>query len=427
VHTKLLGASYANCTTKTQLHGGYGLFAVLALNGAQHVDVACFELTDYAECSITPNGTACMKNYPLDDYASNGITTDVNTSDVNLIDLDIHGFTSRGAIGPLGGQVNVNHVRMGYNGEAGWDFDDGSGTVSPAGSLVNASYLTVEWSGCNEEYPITDTYPAANCSDQDSGGYGDGIGTPNTALDFICDHCDFNHNTQDGLDLLHTSSSNITVTNSYSHSNMGQQYKLGPMDKMTFQNNVALHNCSRMSAAIVGAPSGYNAALSLFCRAAGDGYAITLKPGGAYVFQNNTFVGYGTTSYDIGCSTADCSTATFTYQNNLNIGYASLVDMSLPGLFYFETGIPDSIWTQRDHNLYYDFRGSTCPSTYAAELCSNPTLTDQPPYTQESDLDAIDFHLAAGSPAIGAGTPISGLTTNHDGTAYANPPNLGAY
>jgi hypothetical protein len=316
---------------------------------------------------------------------------------------------------------------MAYNGGAGWDFDDGAGTPCPAGSAVNAVYLTIEWNGCNEEYPIAHPYPAASCSDQDDAGYGDGVGTPNTALDFTCDHCNFNHNTQDGLDLLHTSSSNITVTNSYSYANMGQQYKLGAMDSVTFRNNVALHNCNRMSGPITGAPADYNAGLSLFCRAAGDGYAITLKPTGTYTFQNNTFVGYGATSYDIGCSTSDCSTARVIYQNNLNIGYASPFDSQLPGLFYFGPGVSNTIWAARDHNIYYNFRGGICPSAFTAETCSDPKLMVEPAFSTESDLDLLDYHLSTGSPALGAGVAISGLATDFDGTPYSNPPNIGAY
>ena len=138
------------------------------LKGAQFVDVQCLEITDHAQC--TRMGAAayparCNSSYPLSDYAGSGILTDTHTHDVVLQDLDIHGLTSRAIIGPIGGLITANHVRLAYNGAAGWDFDDGNGAPSVNGQ-VNASYLTVEWNGCNEEYPITHAYPAISCYDE---------------------------------------------------------------------------------------------------------------------------------------------------------------------------------------------------------------------------------------------------------------------
>ncbi len=52
-HTRILGENYASChaqSARTQLHGGYGIGAVLAMNGVSYVDVACLDLTDYSSC-----------------------------------------------------------------------------------------------------------------------------------------------------------------------------------------------------------------------------------------------------------------------------------------------------------------------------------------------------------------------------------------
>jgi hypothetical protein len=38
-----------------------------------------------------------------------------------------------------------------------------------------------------------------------------------------------------------------------------------------------------------------------------------------------------------------------------------------------------------------------------------------------------DFHLQAGSPAIGKGLKVTGITTDYEGTTYKNPPSIGAY
>ena len=38
-----------------------------------------------------------------------------------------------------------------------------------------------------------------------------------------------------------------------------------------------------------------------------------------------------------------------------------------------------------------------------------------------------DYHLKAGSPAIGKGIPISGMDFDFDGVPWKNPPSIGAY
>jgi hypothetical protein len=416
--TKLLGENFASCSSKTQLFGGYGLSTVLPLNGAKYVDVACLELTDHTQCNKTSSTEHCSTSYPLDDYSDNGITTDVDTANLGLYDLDIHGFTSRAIIGPIGGLVTVDRVRGAYNAGAGWDFDDGNGTMSAAGAQVNATALAIEWNGCIEEYPIVDALPAHRCWDQSDEGYGDGVGTPNTGLNFTCDHCLFDHNTQDGLDLLHTSGSTIQVTHSLSYANMGQQWKMGAMQNVLFQNNETVHNCNRMSAAIPGAPASYNQGLSLFCRANGDGFAFSMTDTSTYTFQNNTFVGYGTVSYDIGCSGSDCSGAKLIFENNIDLGYPNPLNGNTPpALFYGESGVAAMPFTTRDHNIAYGFHTDQCPTGFTAETCASPQLMNQPTFTSEASLDDFDFHLATTSPAIGAGTPLATVTDDYSGTA----------
>src|SRR5665213_1690297 len=218
--TRLLGENYQSCNKKTQLFGGYALGVIVNLSGSKNIDVECLELTDHAECTRVgaghPASEGCRSDAPLSDYAGVGISTNSETANVLLKNLDIHGLTSRGIIGAIGGEVTADHVRIAFNGGGGWDFDDGRGTKSAPDAFVHASYLTVEWNGCNEEYPITHAVPAFSCFDENSGGYGDGVGTPGTPLNFTCDHCVFRYNTQDGLDLLHVHGSLITVTNSTS-------------------------------------------------------------------------------------------------------------------------------------------------------------------------------------------------------------------
>lgn len=379
-------------------------------------------MTDHAQCTRVGAGysapvAGCSSNYPLDDYASNGITTNASTHDIKLSNLNIHGFTSRGIIGPIGGYVTVDHVRIAFNGGAGWDFDDGHGTKSTENALVTASYLTIEGSGCNEEYPIVHSgFPAASCFDQSSGGYGDAIGSPNTPLNFTCDHCTFRYNTQDGPDLLHSFDSSIQITDSESYGNMGQQWKLGAMRSVDFEFNKTVHNCSRMSAPIDG-NSTYNRYLSNFCRAAGDSFAIGTKDGGTYIYRNNSFAGYGSTTYDINCAGSE---ANIVFQNNLHIGYKSPTDGQYPGVFYYGPNCPADPFKVRDHNVYFHMR--TLPEGNG----DDPHIADEPAWTDETSLDSIDFHLTAASTnALGQGATIQALSDTL--TIFRSSANIGAY
>lgn len=426
--TRLLGENYRRCEKETQLYGGFALAGIISLRGSQNVDIECLELTDHSQCSRVgtgyPAADRCRTDPPLSDFAGAGIVTNADTASVTLKNLDIHGFTSRGIIGPIGGDIAVDHVRIAFNGAAGWDFDDGKGTKSAVGATVRASFLTVEWNGCNEEYPIVHATPAYSCFDQDHAGYGDGVGTPNTPLGFTCDHCVFRYNTQDGLDLLHAFGGAVAIRNSAAYGNMGQQWKIGAMKSFVFQNNITVHNCRRMSADFPGAPSGYNKYLSLFCRAGGDGIALAVNDEGTYIFENNSFAGYGSTSYDISCSGV-CTKGVITFQNNLHVGYRDPHDGQRPGVFYL-SGLPRNPFAARDHNIYYNMR--TCPSG-TAERCLDPKIANSPEWNGEASLDKIDFHLTKGSPALGTGILIPALEEDFDGIKRlpTNSSDIGAF
>jgi hypothetical protein len=137
----------------------------------------------------------------------------------------------------------------------------------------------------------------------------------------------------------------------------------------------------------------------------------------------------------------------FIFKNNLSKGYpdASNGNQLAAGI-YLNTGSARR-FTQKaaksqppilvsnvtiDHNLWdtmkpgtacpnssTDINGQTVPETNA--VCKDPLLVAQ------TNIDAIDPHLTSTSPAIGAGIAISGITTDHDGNARANPPALGAF
>jgi hypothetical protein len=416
----------------TQLFGGYGVFQVLNLGNASNVDLQCIELTRHSQCirfgsPAIPAG--CSSSWPVDDYATNGITTNTGTHDILLQDMWIHGFTSRGIIGPIGGMVTATRVDIAYNGAAGWDFDDGYATPSVNG-LLNATNLIVEWNGCNQAYPGTG---AVSCYSQSTGGYGDGIGTPaGTCISTNVTQSIFRYNTQDGYDWLHndTGTCPSSVTNSASYGNNGSQFKWGAANNpMVFTNNIAVANCLRLSAPMTGQPSTYNANLADFCRAS-DGIAFNFRNGATTLMANNTIVSYSPTTLDIDCPANDCVNSTLTFENNIVLGYDNPGTYNLggqaggPGGFYFGHTIGNVI---RSNNIYHGVRTITCPTGNANEYCGDPLLVNEPVWSGESSLDNFNFNLTPGSPAKGTGVYLPSVLTDYNGQVRTNPPSIGAY
>lgn len=425
-HTRILGENYANCGTATttdrskltQIFGGFGLWAPLNLQGAQYVDLQCIEVTRHSNCiwfgdPAVPSG--CSGHTPVADFDSDGVQTSVATHDLLLQDMWIHGHPGRGVKGPIGGTVTCLRCDIAYNGGAGWDFDDGKSTPSVHG-IWNFKYSTIEWSGCNQNYPGPG---AISCYGQSSGGYGDGVGTPaGTCLAVNIDHSNFSYNTQDGLDLGHGDTGTdcpLTITNSIAYGNGGGTFKWGPNESpAVFINNVVIANCMRMSAPIAGQPPTYNAHLGDFCRA-GDAVPFNFRQGGRVLFANNTIVTYAPTTFDIGCWDKSCSDSTLTFMNNIVLGYDQPKTYNLggkpggPGGLYFQQPIGHVF---RSNNIIFGLRDLKC--TGSNEKCEDPKFVSQPRFTSEKDLDNFDYHLSPSSPARNAGTRIPEVQIDYD-------------
>ena len=369
----------------------------------------------------------------MSDYDGSGIWTSNTTSNVLLQDLWIHGHTTSGIQGPIGGAITLSRVNISFNGFAGWNFDNGSDTPDASGSSINASYVTMIGNGCNEEYPIVDAFPAMSCYDLGSGGFGDSwSGQDTTLASFICDHCVQAYNTKDGFIGPHTLMTYLSITNSESYGNMGQQWKWGatPNSTTLFENNLTVGNCNRLSAPMPGAPSNYNQYLGLFCRAAGDVFSFYSAANSTVLFANNTVVSYSQTVFDMNCApTGTCGTTPYVYTNNLLLGYTVPLNNfpgangMAPGLFYFSDP-SDAI--KSTYNLEYGVRnGDTCEGNI---ICIDPLLVNEVAQTwvAESELDNLDWHPSAGSPAVGAGTILSGITTDYYGVKRPSPPSVGA-
>jgi hypothetical protein len=247
-------------------------------------------------------------------------------------------------------------------------------------------------------------------------------------------HSMFKYNTQDGFDAAHLSDDPTTapatnISSSWSEGNAGQTFKIGAGASSTAINNVSISNCHILSnaAAFPNNPSGW---VTLdggdTCRAAGDEWALTLRPNTSITLENNTSVGYGTTMYDLECSgfVANCNGGTVVFTNNISMGYP---DPGNSGQFasgiYLGSGISTTAVTA-DHNLWFKMR-SGCPDTGAVPGETNYVCAD-PLLASESNIDAINPSLTSTSPAIGAAVSISGITTDFNNVNRPNLPSIGA-
>jgi hypothetical protein len=436
-HTRILGENYSSCTSNTQktlLDGSWSAYTVFNVRDSQFVDIACFEVTDQAACAGNGNYTNNCRSGTYNS-AAYGILQSALTASVNYTDLFIHGLADEAIRGATGVGVVGERVYIRAMPDAGIDMDDDPwqvGNISVAGGFTLKD-STTEFSGCVEEYPVVHNYPYIECRDQNTGGYGDGLGTASATGDWLFDHDIWRYNFQDGLDLLHSGLNRLTVTNSISYGNDGQQYKIGSGLLVTFQNNITLHNCARIGQVIGDEPASAIVPGVTLCRAAGDGIPIAFDGQGTDIFQNNTYVGYGATSYDMECSDSwdSCPGTQSVFENNVNIGItdANYNLGQAPGLFYNQETMPaNGGWAIRDHNLYYGFRNGECPTLLTGEICADAKFVGEPALTisNETALDNFNFALSSNSPAIGSGVTLPGLLTDSLGLAMSSPPSMGA-
>ena len=444
-HTRLVGENFASCSApsaKTQLHGGYGVGAVLSLAAASYVDVACLDITDFSPCGRSGQAHQCKTGYPLDDYASNGIVFTRLTNHTTLTDVRVHGLGAAGILGPTGDGVTMTRLEVLGNASAGWNADAGDGTTG-TGSLLVQNF-NISWNGCAEEYPITHPLPYNECTDQEHAGYGDGFGTATVASSpgwqAHFDQGVVSYNTQDGLDALHLigSGSSMTITRVLAYGNIGQQIKVGGASG-TAVNNLIVGNCRAMSVDIPGTPSGYNRTLGPFCRAGDEAVLLTAGKNATLVFDNNTIYSAGRIGIELECdgSSGACDASSkMLYRNNIFVGFPQDAKHGYPG----EVGTqeyPTPLYTEMEvnvlrnpgsidsHNVTYRQRpDGACPvGAYEKDaICGPPGLIDE------------SYHLygygnmapAAGSPAAKSGIALADVHVDYAGMQRPETPSRGA-
>jgi hypothetical protein len=431
-HTRILGENYAACTaqsTRTQLHGGWGMYQVLDLSGASYVDLACLDITDFSAGGYG-------------DYARSGIKLHNTSTHDTLTDIRLHGLSQNGINGPTGTGFVMTDIAIVGNGLSGWNSDLGDGATGVGSLMVNG--YDISWNGCNEEYPIVDPLPYFGCTDDVTGGYGDGFGT--ASVDSVAPGWQItftngiaSYNTQDGLDALHVGGvgSTVTVTNSLAYGNEGQQIKAGGGAVATFQNNVIIGNCDAILQTIPGRPVPTQDNLGDTCRANSTAVLMNIVPGHPAAYQGNTLfsrgavgleVEYATSSNGAGSTVDKGTTNTLLYNDNVFVGFYNSGSGANPSPIYSNSDLnmltnPGASWT---NNATFGGRSNwTCPAVGESNaICTDPGLTDETYHSYGYG----NMSPASGSSAVvGAGVTVPGLTVDYTGQTRLKPPSIGAY
>lgn len=431
--TIIQGANAGSChaqTARTQLHGGWGTDDVLNIIGSSNVEIDCIDITDFSNCGRDTDVVSCTS--PLKDYAGTGIAMYSTTTNITLNDIRIHGMAQDGLTGSPGGGFTANYFDILGNADAGWNSDPADGTTGK-GSL-NVTNYEIGWNGCVEEYPIVDPLPYFSCTDQSSGGYGDGFGSasvdsPSPGWQVHFDQGIVDYNTQDGLDALHIggAGSSMTVTRTLAYGSEGQQIKVGGATA-TVQNNLIIGNCEAMSTqAIPGTPTGFGSLLGDACRAGNTAILLNVAPGLPARYQYNTMFSEGSVGLEVEPEDGiDDPTNTILYNNNVFVGFFNADNGENPTPIYSNVDLSmftnsGASWT---HNATFGARSNwMCPATGESNaICTSPQLQDMTyhPYGYGNMAPTI------GAVVLNAGVPI-GITVDLPGaTRNVSTPTEGA-
>jgi hypothetical protein len=396
-HTKILGENYASCSTdgaRTQLRGGYGVGTVVSMKGASYVDVACLDITDGSSCGVAAQKNTCVSTVgTLSDYAKMGVEWSNASTNDTMTDVRMHGLASSGMYGPTGDNVVLTRLALVGNASSGWNADAGDGKTG-TGALRVEDY-EISWNGCAEEFPVKDGEPYGDCTDDSSGGYGDGFGTA-TAPSSPAWHVTFErgrvfNNTQDGLDALHVSGagSSMTVSHTLAYGNMGQQIKVGGAAGVLRENQIVT-NCNALREAIPGTPAGFNAKLSDFCRASDTGVLVTVNDRVPLEFVGNVVYSASATGIEVECATETCGARSridfrknvfVGFRNDAAHGYAGGGRGELSNPLYVGLGTDPfrnagSVWS--GNVTFHANRNWKCPAAGETDaVCGDPYLVDE--------------------------------------------------
>jgi len=417
--TRIVGTEFANgCKNKPQLWGTERVSSILDLTNSNNVEIQCLEITDHSNCNgwgaaYSDPILNCRSSakYPNGTYGDIGIVAS-NSSNVLLQNLDIHGMAYYGINAAGLTNWTMNYVRLALNGGGGWGGTYGSFTQMYG--VITLSNMIVEWNGCSDNYPYSDT-PYA-CADQNGAGYGDGIGLDRTGGDFIITDSIFRNNIQDGLDMLyHTEGGTVKINRVWAEGNMGNQLKVG--GEVILTNSVAVGNCSFIAKS-ANIPYTSPSAGLMPCRAVGDTIALALidrssgtNKGTTGYLVNNTITGGGNVMIVAGTTFGITTNPSLYIINNIMLGDGQNSSYAYPGdtAAYYDatTDLPTlPVILTALNNIVNTTRTSSSCLPGQSNICK-PSIYPSTTIVSNPNPSSFDPRLKPGSIAVNSG--ISGI------------------
>lgn len=283
--TRILGRGHdRGCAAPPRLIGVERVDLVFNLEGSDHVEVGCLEITDRSDCIEfhADDAVRCERDsQPYGAWASVGLWAK-DSRDAWLHDLDIHGLAGRGIMAGGLRDWTLERVKINGNGWAGWDGDVGDGS-SNAGDIV-MRHVEIAWNGCAERWKTREIH---GCWAQEAGGYGDGIGTAKTGGNWLIEDSHVHHNTSDGIDLLYldeAASTSVTIRRVRAEANAGNQVKT--LGNALIEDSVIVGSCAYFY-------EKFDMTWSDQCRAMGNAVSIGIGDGQLATLRHNTITGEG--------------------------------------------------------------------------------------------------------------------------------------
>lgn len=393
--TRILGQGFdRGCKAPPVLWGTQRANLVVNLRGSSNVEVGCLDITDRSDCvehHARPAVRCARDAAPYGDWASTGIAASAS-HDVLLHDLDIHGLAHTGiAAGGLR-DWTLERVRINRNGWVGWDGDIGDAS-SNSGAIVLRD-VEIAWNGCGERWQTGKPHA---CWAQESGGYGDGLGTAKTAGHWLFERVRVHHNTSDGIDLLYLDGgpdASATFRQVLASSNAGNQLKT--------RGNTSIEN-----SLVVGACAWFDGRFDMVdgesCRAEGNAVSLMMAGASRAVLRNNTITGQGDCLL---LSEGGDARARIEVADNVFVGqpeWSSDGDGELSCGHYANDSPAQVVFAG---NLFWNTKHGQCPP---GSVCGrNPRLAGL-------DIMAFDATPLAGSPVIDRATRQPSLPVDFHG------------
>jgi hypothetical protein len=341
--TRILGKGHdTGCSAPPQLWGTERAYTVFNLRGSNNIEIGCFEVTDRHACIRGHGaGNSCPSTGT---WARAGLIAQ-DSSNVKLTDLNIHGMADKGIHAGRLRDWTMTRLTLRANGWVGWDGDIGSNGASSNSGNIIFRQSEIAWNGCAEKYPSTEIFA---CWGQQTGGYGDGLGTHQTAGHWLFEDTLVHHNTSDGIDLLYMADGgSVTFRRVWAEGNAGNQLKTKGNSRI--ENSVIVGNCAFFEGK-------YNMLRGDNCRAMGNALSIGMFSNSTVELVNNTISSQGDC---VVVSHGGSSGAKLNFFNNVMIGEVDWTNTSERScVHYAESSSAATTW---DRNFVTGMKNNACP------------------------------------------------------------------